>query len=608
MDNGAENGRALKKRFEKAITTFTKIAQAQTPQENLTRALVLADDLDEHARNATSSLSRRWQNLCRGQVLAADSDQTSQSPPAVEDLDDVARRVMQAWRKFARSLPKEQSAELENKPPDLRFLQQAVQDANASFETKREGTGIKQGFQRVCNAFGNYQHLAGILPDGDMYLCLISGGFGAMIKASVNHANIAESVSKALVEISEDMSFCGRLIIQHPVNETMRSYIRQLYALIFECFTDIFTEWHRSSWSRIRHSFNPDALARIVDRPCRDMRVRLEWLQREAQLENTSEMRQTYQSVIDLHQTHIAMAGEVSRLTTFNENMERHFFSMSQQQIALVRTGKQMQQTLRAGFLRIESDRLHITELEGSSRESSGSREFPAIPAEVEMRYSKADLQQAIRVYSEPLATVDYQKASSFVWIEGPADVEEPSVNTLTSVSLVGIAQKSAIPYVAYFAEPVKAPDEVERAKRASKTVAALVTTLIWQIVNALPEDIEVGGNFSQKRFACLAGHNNVAAVKLLGELLQVFPLPLICVLDGLQHLDRGKEATRALRKLVEVLCTARSADGVVRRVCCTTNGFSSVLGRQERPLNRVTYDVERHAGDTGLEVLSVAI
>jgi len=56
---------------------------------------------------------------------------------------------MQAWRKFYESLPNEQSANLEARRPDLRFLQDVVNTANANLKKKQKTQSIRQGFHRV---------------------------------------------------------------------------------------------------------------------------------------------------------------------------------------------------------------------------------------------------------------------------------------------------------------------------------------------------------------------------------------------------------------------------------------------------------------------------
>lgn len=90
--------------------------------------------------------------------------------------------MMQAWRRFYKSLPKEQSADLEGKPPDLQFLRDAVNAANADLEKKQKDSPISRSFHSICGTFNDYQNLAKVLPSGDKYVCLITGSLGALIK------------------------------------------------------------------------------------------------------------------------------------------------------------------------------------------------------------------------------------------------------------------------------------------------------------------------------------------------------------------------------------------------------------------------------------------
>jgi hypothetical protein len=58
----------------------------------------------------------------------------------------------------------------------------------------------------------------------------------------VNHEDIANGISEGLADIADDISYWARLLERHSMNPNMKSYIRDLYAIVFECFADIFTE------------------------------------------------------------------------------------------------------------------------------------------------------------------------------------------------------------------------------------------------------------------------------------------------------------------------------------------------------------------------------
>jgi len=83
-------------------------------------------------------------------------------------------------------------------------------------------------------------------------------------------------------------------------------------------------------------------------------------------------------------------------------------------------------------------------------------------------------------------------KTSRFLWIEGPADIDRPSQNTMTSASLVGVAQRSNASYVAYFGQPIRAKDTDDRDKGSADGLTSIIHTLISQLVNQLPRNISI--------------------------------------------------------------------------------------------------------------------
>lgn len=407
----------------------------------------------------------------------------------------------------------------------------------------------------------------------------------------------------------------------------MRSYIRQLYALVFECFADIFTEWQCSSWTRIKGSFNRNALNKIVDDHRSEMIKITDWLQREAELESSQEISDISRSTTGLPDELARLRNEMS---SFKQGMLHLFLigNTTPQQQKLFTTGNHMQQTLEEDFAQIAAEwipvnseartkpagMLEIEEIEYDSTSSSQSvnqmyarqclqhaignlglslsRTSPAMPL-----ISAADLSISPDVF-DALRKWTISAASSFLWIEGPADVETPSQNTVTSVSLVGVAQRSNASYLAYFGQPPEARNVTGRAKRCSEDLVEMIYTLISQLVNQLPEEFESDADLSDVRFTCLNGTENsiTPATLLLQDLLNALPSPLLCIIDGLQYLTYGKKDTIAsIRNLVEVLCAPNHFQDRARKVCFTTDGYLGVLGDATKKvmLSRVTYESE---------------
>ena len=76
---------------------------------------------------------------------------------------------------------------------------------------------------------------------------------GAVIdinQASMNHQEIANGVANSLNGLSEDIAYWNSLIHERGNTKIMRRYVRELYVVVFEFLTEIFTKWSKSSWKR----------------------------------------------------------------------------------------------------------------------------------------------------------------------------------------------------------------------------------------------------------------------------------------------------------------------------------------------------------------------
>lgn len=407
----------------------------------------------------------------------------------------------------------------------------------------------------------------------------------------------------------------------------MQSYIRDLYVLLFDCFADIFTKWHSSRWTRIRYSFDANALKKIVSRYREEMSKITNWLQREAGLDNNLETRHMAQLMTEVS----------DGLRNFGQHMSTFVLvpTFNLQQQALLVTGNSMQRTLQENLIRRDFHPISLyREAEVVPREllrfeHIGDEPAPT-PQDMKHTYTRQHLQHAIAgarlllpstrppmpVISatdlsihpsvfQALQEWNSSKKSAYMWIEGPADVDMPSKNTMTSVSMVGIAQRSNTPYLAYFGQPCRVTGPKERAKRGNEMLIALIHTLISQLVNHFPESFEWDGDLSTTRFECLTGteESTTPAILLLQDLLQAFPGPLLCLVDGLQYFPREEKMTARFQKLVEIICDAGQSSNQVRKVCFTTDGYVPALAGYKK-LSRVTYECESEDEDRTMKEL----
>ena len=70
------------------------------------------------------------------------------------------------------------------------------------------------------------------------------------MQASTNHQQIASGVANSLEELSQDIAYWNSLITDHGNPKLIHRYILELYVVVFEFLTEIFTSWSKSSWKR----------------------------------------------------------------------------------------------------------------------------------------------------------------------------------------------------------------------------------------------------------------------------------------------------------------------------------------------------------------------
>ena len=178
-------------------------------------------------------------------------------------LFQQSQRLYAAWSKFRGNLPREQQLELGDRDrPDIKFLVATVTKAPASWQSGRDESKLgrlKSKFQGLCKTFSSHSALLSVLPKDDKYITLLAGSLSAIAQATINNQKIAEGVADTLEDLSHDIDIWNRQMLEHGNIPALRRYIQELYVVVFEFFTEIFTRWSKSSWKRFLTSFDESA-------------------------------------------------------------------------------------------------------------------------------------------------------------------------------------------------------------------------------------------------------------------------------------------------------------------------------------------------------------
>ena len=95
--------------------------------------------------------------------------------------DELAKE----YKKFLKCLPKNHPARIEDGPPRLDRVMDALRLADTEWTIHREETKTgraKKLFTKVAQSLFKYKDLFDIVPSGDKYVSLVAGSISAIIK------------------------------------------------------------------------------------------------------------------------------------------------------------------------------------------------------------------------------------------------------------------------------------------------------------------------------------------------------------------------------------------------------------------------------------------
>lgn len=533
-------------------------------------------------------------------------------------LLDQSRRLYAAWVKFRKSLTQHQGMEENNfLRPDIKYLIDTVSKAAATWQEDREQSKsgkLKGKFAKLCENFKNHSKLLSVIPSQDKYVTLLTGSLSAIAQASINHKHIAEGVVKGLDELSADIEYWNRLIEQNGEIKMLRRYIQELYVVIFEIFTDIFTSWSKSSWKRFLTSFDEGAFTKLFT----ERRGRIDAIERRIQKEIDLAFQQrtriSLQKLVNDQEKLLALVPQQLEQQRYLLGASIQEFLEQQLQSAQPLCGPSPTLALNSS-----SQHPQLLEIESTTLPEEDNRSPTAL-----YDYDRAEVASVIHEYIDlfeiemrelvdkssyaPYFLVERQVhrqltswlqdfSSRNLWIQGPHGVPKPSQNSMTAVSIVALSHQNNIPTISYFCSL-----NYETQSRLTRRGAlrAMLTSIIAQFVLFLPARGSTSVNFSLARFSSITQQTSTIdeLLQLIRDLRMAGPRYLHCIIDNIQVLeDRSDPAyTRDLLMTIATLCElssdvhAQNQDGndievfghsaVLTKTCFTTDGMMDGLSQ----------------------------
>ena len=145
---------------------------------------------------------------------------------------------------------------------------------------------------------------------------------------------------------------------------------------------------------------------------------------------------------------------------------------------------------------------------------------------------------------------------SQILCIVGPNQVVNTPPTTMVAMNYVVSANQANIPVISYFCELPRCGTKIQRGTTAEMSgLISLTYVFIRQLIELLPSFVTCNERLEEQRFKKLDGslESYEEAIALLGELLDLSPPMLFCVIDALEILD-GRSTAKHMTALVNTL------------------------------------------------------
>ncbi|KAK8016969.1 hypothetical protein PG993_015158 [Apiospora rasikravindrae] len=606
---------------QQLIKSFSDDIRQDHPGDLLSRGLSTAVAIDRQREKDSASIREQWNFLlAEGRQFAIDL-----IPDEEAVLLSQSRELYKAWTKFCQSLPPDQQAEMLHEIPSLKFLYQSVEKASTTWRDNRDGTKtgrLKSIFTRLVETFQSHSNIVSMIPTNDKYVTLLTGSISAIASACTNHEKLASGVSESLDELSHDMAYWNGLMALFPDQEMMQRYIMELYTVVFEFLTEIFTQWSKSSWKRFVKAFDEQAFHDLFT----EKRKRIKSIENRMKRHADGAHMQaalTFQSDTGQRLSEIQL--QVQTLTQVIRNLGidvQSIFASKAMQISDNSADDPLNRLLeppivdQAGSL-LAAHRLPAGSVsEGTPIRTSHATDGGMYNDRVQelVRLTSAALKVAVDIQIQRRLKL-WASSLTFdrIWVQGPHDISHPSQNMLTTACMVGLANSAKIPCISYLGS-LQSRDLRGTCSSPPELLLNMIKSFIVQLL-LLQEDpnMHIVPPLSSFEQLMEPTNNDLdTALSLLQELQVLVPPYLLCVIESVQVLENRSDGAhtqnlrRVVREVVNLGQTQPPSPGDVEeaaktvKVCFTSDGHADVLAAAAQAgfLEKIAYDTEDDSGE----------
>ncbi|TGO14769.1 hypothetical protein BTUL_0048g00070 [Botrytis tulipae] len=470
----------------------------------------------------------------------------------LSNLEEKSDKLSVAWRNLEDKLKLDKAGVPTtngNNGTDILLLTIKLQRDILQKKQESKGAKVKNFLKRTVQSLENHKYLFALLPSGDKYTSVLTGAFSAIIKASVTHSKIADEISDALDDISDQVRSFGiaAATTRYQRSAYIKCHITEFYVQLFDFLEVIIREWYHLSWKRFSKSLGLSFLEETVQKTVQSLQTDTTRV--------AAEERHIFEE--QNHMQVLQIGNMVHKLLLDIKELKERL-----NEISLPTTLESKRQRGSVGAW----DHSGVYDNNPSSSLNSGprwSKKSMLEDSKFLRQYIQAsvDVDRLIVMSQSLVVNADISTrirqwiiapSSGILWIEGPHGVEQPGQNTLS--------------------------------------------------INMMEDDIETNGTYpdlSAECFQRLKENNDAlpAAIQLLADLNSVGPALQFCIIDGYEGSTLFRKSFRDLIALICKSVVAKSFSGQERifKVLFTTNYFVRELAdcHDAESFVRLTYDDE---------------
>ncbi|KAI1502349.1 hypothetical protein F5X99DRAFT_379172 [Biscogniauxia marginata] len=555
----------------------------------------------------------------------------TEQDPITNVITIESNKLREKWVSFLSNSSGHDRLNLARSEPTMEGVVELVQEIATATEDKRGNSRrgkVMKYFHKFCGTVDSHKSMLELIPQGSEYVSIFAGTLNVIIKASVNHERIAESLSEALCTISEHVVEC-RTELELFKTEAMMRLIADFYAHIFIFLSD-FMDWiTEKRRKRLLDSFNENFYQKFEGQIA-TIKHKSDMIRNLAAQSSRAEQRVTRLALEELAQDiRVGRTGDERRhaeMAYYAERFERELFEERRARQQLREDGQHFKQLadrltsmlqdkamVWVGDMRYVNGNLppgvpflqtlvgpdHIMNNTGRGSSRAGS---PAVYdwTSEEVLLNSRHLEDffyrdRVRLHIDPLSPTtvapeamrrlsEWMKydSSRFLWLDGPPTEADDFDNPITVLAnqVVELAEQARIPVLSYCCE-LRRGERLRSSNdtREAQASVSLVCALLRQMTELLLPKFETEVDLSASRLRLIDGSILCWSeiLRLFRDLLPLMPDTLLCVIDGFQWID-DRSTSRYLEEFIQTM------RGSKLRLLLTTTGRSPCLRKQLEP------------------------